>query len=108
MPVENSKFVNLLIKNLNLLNSELKSINFNFSEMAVLTDKTLKKNNKNTTDIVRSSNNLMESNIKAVINNIHILDQTLQQINCDSKDVNQNLHKLTSFLGEIEKHLKLK
>ena len=52
----------------------------------------------------------LESNkgIMDVSKNIGILDQTLQQINCDSKDMNQNLFKLKSFLEEVERHLDLK
>ena len=43
-----------------------------------------------------------------VSDNISGLDKTLQQINCDSKDMNQNIFKLKSFLEEVEKHLDLK
>lgn len=46
--------------------------------------------------------------LKGIIQHTQNVNQTLQQVNCDSKDINQNLYKLTSFLEEIEKHLDLR
>lgn len=34
--------------------------------------------------------------------------QTLQQINCDSRDMNKDIHDIRNFFEEIEKHLDLK
>lgn len=36
------------------------------------------------------------------------LKTQLEQINSDSKDINQNIHQLCAFFEQIEKHLKLK
>jgi len=41
-------------------------------------------------------------------NTREVLEQNIREINCDSRDINQNLHKLTSFLEEIQKYLHLK
>ena len=51
---------------------------------------------------------LTNKNLHHVSDSIKVADQTLQQINCDSKDMNQNLFKLASFLKEIERGLDLK
>lgn len=32
----------------------------------------------------------------------------LEQINCDSKDISQNIHQIRTFFEQIEKHLDLK
>ncbi len=48
------------------------------------------------------------SNIQDEIEDIKENRQIIEQINCDSKDINQNLYKLTSFLEKIEKNLDLK
>ena len=37
-----------------------------------------------------------------------LVNQNTREINCDSRDINQNLHKLSSFLEEIQKYLHLK
>jgi len=36
------------------------------------------------------------------------LTDTCRQINCDSKEISQDIHRITSFFKAIEKHLKLK
>ena len=52
-------------------------------------------------------------------NNLQALDQdlktqlqaqksTLEQISCDSKDINQNIHQIRTFFEQIERHLDLK
>ncbi len=66
---------------------------------------------QNLKDIAKESNStkqLLIQNSKEITKGIDNMEHTLQQVNCDSKDINQNLYKLTSFLGEIEKHLDLK
>ncbi len=82
------------------VNSELRSLNDNFLEAKEIT----------TSDLGLLKERFLEvvDLLGKIINNTQIVDQTLQQINCDSQDVNQNLHKLTAFLEEIEKHLDLK
>ena len=51
---------------------------------------------------------LVNQNTGESLDNTKALEQNIREINCDSRDINQNLHKLTSFLEEIQKYLHLK
>jgi hypothetical protein len=62
---------------------------------------------KNSFQIKQSLNTLISS-LESNLRSIQAINQTLEQINCDSKDINHNLHRLISFLEEIEKNLDLK
>jgi methyl-accepting chemotaxis protein len=57
---------------------------------------------------IREYFSVLDHDLKDTNAGIKTMDQTLQQIGCDSKDLNQSLFKLASFLDEIERHLDLK
>ena len=38
---------------------------------------------------------------------IEVLSSDIEKINCDTKELNQNMHQLKTFFSRIEKHLKL-
>lgn len=45
---------------------------------------------------------------RLILEDLQILKNNLEQINCDSKDMAQNIHQIKSFFEQIERHLELK
>jgi len=43
-----------------------------------------------------------------ILEDLQMLKNNLEQINCDSKDMAQNIHQIKSFFEQIERHLELK
>ena len=104
------------------LESSRESLERNFSMIKESIDRNFQDIRSETILLKKESNSSANENLQCItehllqikqlldINSqdIRTTDQTLQQINCDSKDMNQNLFKLRSFLEEVEKHLDLK
>ena len=57
--------------------------------------------------ILRLSGELV-SELKSLSANLQILASSSEQINCDSKDLNQNISQIKTFFEQIERHLDLK
>lgn len=58
-------------------------------------------------EIIRS--NELSLNIKEVIQNFSsTLDKKVDYINCDTKDINENINKIKIFFEQIERNLDLK
>lgn len=43
-----------------------------------------------------------------LIKEVQFLKNDIEQINCDTKDANENIHQIKGFFEQIEKHLELK
>ena len=98
---------------MSLMNSLSNSLEDNVGDIKSLIN-TLNVSSQSTTkDMIVSIEALSEKflsvgkNLKDTTNSIHNVEHALQQINCDSHDVNQHVYKLVSFLEEIEKRLDL-
>lgn len=58
-----------------------------------------------TRDVVTKKLNNLNGDLKTKMD---LLNTNCEQINCDTKDINNNIQKLCLFFEQIEKHLKLK
>ena len=50
----------------------------------------------------------LQEQIIAIRNDLQALSNTLKQMGCHSKDINQNINRITAFFEQIERHLDLK
>lgn len=50
----------------------------------------------------------LQEQIIAIRNDLQALSNTIKQMGCHSKDINQNISQITTFFEQIERHLDLK
>lgn len=60
---------------------------------------------KSLEEVIGNSNKELDSSVRKGLQNIK---SDLEQINCDSKDINQHIHQIQIFFEQIERHLELK
>jgi len=58
--------------------------------------------------IITELNHKLISELKSLSVSLQMLASSSEQINCDSKDLNQNISQIKIFFEQIEKHLDLK
>lgn len=70
---------------------------------------------KDTQDSFRQARESADARNEALIRNLQSIVEELQavrdnfnQMNCDSRDMNQNIHQIRDFFEQIERHLDLK
>jgi len=91
-----------IIKGLNQnLRTELQNQNLEL-------DKIVKGLNQSISGGVAGLNRDLISEIKLLTSSLQNLCSSCEQINCDSKDLNQNINQIKSFFEQIERHLDLK
>lgn len=55
-----------------------------------------------------NSNQTLNSQFQSIHNELQNLKNIYEQIGCDSKDINQNIHQIKTFFERIERHIDLK
>ena len=71
-------------------------------------DKIIKGLNQSLSGNITGLNRDLISEIKLLTANLQSLSSSCEQINCDSKDLNQNINQIKNFFEQIERHLDLK
>ncbi len=59
-------------------------------------------------DLTQDLKTQLQVQTTTISDDLQTLKNSLEQLNCDSKDVNQNIHQIKTFFEQIERHLDLK
>ena len=51
---------------------------------------------------------LLKQNFQSIAQDFAAIKNNFDQMNCDSRDMNQNIHQIRDFFEQIERHLDLK
>ena len=94
-----------LEKNINNLNQDLKT---ELKNQNLELEKIIRGLNQSLSSNISSLSQDLVSEIKSLTSNLQNLSASCEQINCDSKDLNQNINQIKNFFEQIEKHLDLK
>ena len=94
-----------LEKNINNLNQDLKT---ELKNQNLELEKIIRGLNHSLSSNISSLSQDLVSEIKSLTSNLQNLSASCEQINCDSKDLNQNINQIKNFFEQIEKHLDLK
>jgi chromosome segregation ATPase len=89
------------------LKENLSSIQENITTLNI-TSMQIKTSLESNAQLSQSLLTSLKENLEKLFEEVCRGEETLHQINSDSKDINQNIYKLSSFLENIEKHLNLK
>ncbi|MDD5059980.1 MAG: hypothetical protein PHY35_02525 [Candidatus Omnitrophica bacterium] len=108
----NKSIKNELINQTTELDKIIKALDRSLTESQALKSQAVKSELQNQTSelnksILKLSGELV-SELKSLSANLQILANSSEQINCDSKDLNQNISQIKTFFEQIERHLDLK
>ena len=114
-----SKDLQALLRETSGLTQGLKSLHQGLTsqlqEQGALVSKDLQALLRETSGLTQGLNNLhqgltsqLQEQIIAIRNDLQALSNTLKQMGCHSKDINQNINRITAFFEQIERHLDLK
>jgi len=99
--VDIQRLFSLLSGNLQILTQRLISLNQDLKTQTTAITQHLQ-------DLKTSTSNDLKTQTAAITQHLQFLKDNLEQLSCDSKDINQNIYQIRTFFEQIERHLDLK
>ncbi|MFA5200056.1 MAG: hypothetical protein WC442_04000 [Candidatus Omnitrophota bacterium] len=104
----NKSIKNELINQTTEIDKIIKALDRSLTEKSLTVKSELQNQTSELNKSILKLNGELVSELKFLSANLQILASSSEQINCDSKDLNQNISQIKTFFEQIERHLDLK